>query len=144
MSKKIVGKVADLIDNRSLVFNKGSNAGVTKNMIFRVLDPVGREVKDPDNGKVIGHVNLPKIEVQVTHVYDKYSIAKTYKFREINVGGSGSLSVGNIFTPPKYVKKYDTFEIDESVQKQIDEKKSIVKIGDVVEQVTEDELAVRE
>jgi hypothetical protein len=136
MTKIIIGKVAELLSDRSLIINRGSNDGVRLNMVFKVYDAVGKEVKDPDTGEDLGRVNLPKIEVAVTHVYEKYSIAQTHKYKEINVGGTWTgVNVANIFTPPKYVKKYETFEIDESTQKKIDEKKSMVKIGDVVEQV---------
>ncbi len=135
---KIVGKVADLLDDRTLIFNRGSKNGVKVNMRFKVYDPVGKEVKDPDSGENLGSVKLPKIEVSITHVFAKYSLAKTFKFKEVNVGGTGPhLNISSIFAPPKYIKKYETFEIDESTQKQIDEKKSIVKKGDAVEQILE-------
>ena len=41
----------------------------------------------------------------------------------------------NILAPPKYVKKYETFEVSEQTKEEIDRAKSIVKVGDTVEQV---------
>jgi hypothetical protein len=134
---KIKGKVADLIDNRTLIINKGSKAGVKDGMIFMVYDATGKTVIDPETGSELGKIKLPKIEVKVTHADDKYSIAETYKYNEVNEGGVNPLiGMPNVFSPPKYVKKYETFDIEPFTKKQLDKEKSIVKVGDTVEQVS--------
>ena len=133
---KIKGKVADLIDSRTLVINKGSKNGVKVGMLFMVYDATGKNVKDPETGEELGKIQLPKIEVKVTHADEKYSIAETHKYREVNTGGINPVvGMPSIFTPPKYVKVYETFEIEETAKKKLDQEKSMVKIGDIVEQV---------
>lgn len=136
MPKKITGEVAELIDDRTLVINRGSKDGVTLGMLFMVYDATGKVVKDPVTGDELGNIKLPKIEVKVTHVDEKYSLAETYKFKEVNVGGVNPLvGIPDLFSPPKYVKKYETFKIDETTKQKLDKEKSIVKIGDAVEQI---------
>jgi hypothetical protein len=143
MSKKLIGKVADLIDNRTLVINLGIADNVRPGMVFMVYDEVGKIVKDPISGVELGRLKVPKIEVKVTHVDNKYSVAETHKFREVNVGGTNQLmAVPNIFAPPRYVKKYETFQIDDTTKRQLDKEKSIVKIGDTVEQIYDAEKAI--
>ena len=136
MGSKITGQVADLIDNRTLVINRGEKDGVATGMLFVVYDATGRVVKDPASGSELGKIKLPKIEVKITHVDEKYSVAETHKYKEINVGGANPLfSVTSVLSPPKYVKQYETFEIEETTKKELDKEKSIVKVGDIVEQI---------
>lgn len=137
MSNKVTGQVADLIDDRTLVINRGEKDGVSLGMLFIVYDATGKVVKDPASGTELGKIKLPKIEVKVTHVDEKYSVAETHKYKEVNVGGVNPLiGATNIFSPPKYVKQYETFEIEETTRKKLDKEKSIVKVGDIVEQIS--------
>lgn len=137
MSNKITGQVADLVDDRTLIINRGTKNGVSVGMLFMVYDATGKIVKDPTTGDELGKIKLPKIEVKVIHADEKYSIAETYKFREVNVGGVNPLlGTQNLFSPPKYVKQYETFEIEPTTKRKLNAEKSLVKIGDIVEQVT--------
>ena len=84
----------------------------------------------------MGHVKLPKIKVKISHVEEKFSIAETYKYKEVNVGGVNTLGgFSSILSPPKYVRRYETFEIDEEYKQSIDKEKSIVEVGDLAEQI---------
>jgi hypothetical protein len=135
---KIVGKVADIVDNRTVVLNVGSKKGVMLNMIFQLLDKDGRKIIDPDTHAVIGSLKLPKIQVRVTYVDEEYSIAETYVFEKVNVGGINSLgSYSNLMAPPKYVKRYETFDIESATKENISKEKSLVKIGDIAELIIE-------
>jgi capsid portal protein len=138
----ITGKVADLIDERTLVINKGKNDGVVNGMRFMVYAAEGKKIKDPDTDKEIGVLKIPKIAVEITKVEDAYSLAETYHYKTINEGGSNT-AFGNItgyLSPPKYVRKYETFAIEEQTKKTIDEQRSIVKIGDIAEQIQEERV----
>lgn len=130
----IKGKVAALIDNRTLVLNIGQTSGVTKGMRFMIYDAKGKEIRDPDTNKALGMLRLKKVPVEVTEVATDYSTAETYRYEEKNEGGTG-LAMSAYLTPPKYVKKYETFEIDENAKKQIALEKSLVKPGDLAEQI---------
>lgn len=134
----ISGRVVDIIDNRTLALNVGSEAGVELDMIFQILKDDGKEIKDDKTGEVLGRVKLPKIKVKIIHVDEKFSVAETYKYREINKGGINTLSgMSSIFSPPKYVRQYETFEIDEQQKQEIDKERSMIKIGDLAEQIKE-------
>lgn len=137
----IKGKVVDIIDNRTIAINIGSKNGAKLGMTFLVLKDEGKEIHDPDTGELLGKVKLPKIKVKVMQVETKFSLAETYEYENINVGGINTLSnVTSILTPPKYIKKYKTFEIDNEQRAKISEEQSIVKIGDSVEQIEEGNL----
>jgi len=136
----IVGKVAALLDERGLVINRGSRDGVKKPMRFMIYAAHGKKIIDPDTKAELGELKLSKLAVQVVEVFPTYSIAETYKFRTVNEGGESNLFGGltGYLSPPKYVKKYETFSIEEHTKKQIDEEKSIIKIGDIAEELLEE------
>lgn len=141
----IQAKVADLIDDRTLVLNKGSKSKVKIGMRFMLFDANGKKIIDPDSKKELGKLKIPKVAVEVKEVYAYYCVAETYKYKTVNTGGRNSalMSLGYL-QAPKYVRKYETFSIEDSTKKAINEHKSIVKIGDIaeelqVEQSTEEE-----
>lgn len=138
----IKGRVAQILNERELVINRGSCDGVALGMKFAVLDPRGQDIKDPDTGDPLGSLHRPKVEVQVTRVEERLAVARTFKYREVNVGGRGLDSaalggVAGIFAPPKYVRKYDTFRSEDALWKDLPEDESYVKLGDPVEQILE-------
>ena len=59
-------------------------------MRFAVLDPAGENVQDPDTGEILGSVQRPKVQVEITQVSDKIAVARTYRSYGVNVGGDGS------------------------------------------------------
>lgn len=136
---KITAKVAKILDNRTLVINAGSDKNVRLGMKFLISSSVGSEVKDPDSEEVLGEVAIPKIRVSIVRVDSKYSIAETFEYQTINEGGSipTSMTLTKIFEPPKLVKRYKTFELEESQKRSIDEEKSVVKVGDIAEEIEE-------
>jgi hypothetical protein len=74
----IEGKVAAILNERDLVINKGSEAGVEAGMKFKVIEPSLR-ITDPDTGESLGTLTREKIRVQIVEVSLKYSIGKTYE-----------------------------------------------------------------
>ncbi len=136
----IKAKVADLIDERTLILNKGKKQGVRVGMKFMIYAASDKKIIDPDTKKEIGTYKQSKLSVEVSSVEEHYAIAETYRYRTVNEGGTNSAlgSVGGFLSPPKYVRKYETFSIEEVTRKKIDEARSIIKIGDVAEQFEED------
>ena len=132
------GKVAKILDERTLVLNIGADKGAAQGMKFLVTSADESEVRDPDTHEVLGVVSVPKVRVQVVKVDSKYSVAETYEYTTVNEGGHGtvtSLALGKMFEPPKLVKKYKTFAADGEQRQEIDEAKSVIKIGDIAEEI---------
>lgn len=131
------GKVAALLDNRTLAINIGEASGVREGMKFRVLDSSNQTIKDPETGETLGKLKLTKAHVKTIKVEEKYCIAETYRHETINEGGTIP-SFSKLLQPPKLVKRYETFSISASDRVKLTEEQSRVKIGDEVEQVPED------
>lgn len=132
----IKGYVAKIINTTSLVINKGTEDGVRTGMIFQVLDKNTEEIIDPITKESLGGIERVKIEVKVTVVKEKISIAETYRTTRVNVGGSGvsMLDLASAFSPPKYVDRKETLKTDEETWEDLPEEKSKVKTGDPVVQ----------
>jgi hypothetical protein len=79
VTDRIRGLVAQVIDDRTLVINRGSDHGVQVGMRFAVLNPEGVDVVDPETGKSIGSVDVEKILVKVVRVEPKLAKARTFR-----------------------------------------------------------------
>ena len=133
------GKVARVLNEREVAINRGSNDGVEIGMKFNILDPESQEIRDPDTNEALGFIERPKSRVRVTQVHDRVSVAETFRFRKVNVGGDG---VGwGMFQPPKWEKRYETFSENGAKPKAKGgaEFSKRVSIGDPVVQIIEAE-----
>jgi hypothetical protein len=135
--KPIEAKVAEILSTRSLVLNAGKEQGVQDGMVFVILNRKGEHILDPDTGLELGSLRLPKIRVQVAFVYDRMSVAKT--FRTISTGGFG-FQIPDIFLPTMRVTRPETLRSSEhlSADADLDESESLVKVGDPAIEVMED------
>lgn len=143
MTQPIRGKVARLLNAREIVINKGTTDGVVVGMYFDVMDVNEADIVDPDTGESLGSIERSKISVKIIHVQEKLSVAATYRSERVNLGGSGvdleaAIGLGPVaraLMPPKWVTKYETFEIRGDSLTPFEEKNSLVKIGDPVVQI---------
>ncbi len=137
MTDPIRAKVARILNSRELIINRGSQSGVKMGMRFAVLDPAGENVQDPDTGEILGSVQRPKVQVEITQVSDKIAVARTYRSYGVNVGGVGSPigDVARLFTPPQMVTRYETLKVEGADWEPLTEAQSIVKVGDPVVQI---------
>ena len=147
MSDPIRGKVARILNSREVALNVGANDGVELDMCFNILDRKLEDILDPDSKQQLGSIERPKVQVKVTYVQDKLSLASTFRTTQVNTGGTGSLGFGVLsraLLPPKWETKYETFKTDVNTWEDLDERESFVKVGDPVVQVlhtnTEDEF----
>jgi hypothetical protein len=142
MSERLRGAVAALLTDRELVINLGSEQGVVAGMKFAVLNRQGIDIKDPETEEPIGSVEVPKVIVEVARVEPRLSVARTFKKRQVNVGGKGlgALGMTNLFEPPKWVDEWESLRTDQKPQiKELPESASYVERGDPVVQVVDDE-----
>lgn len=141
MSERIEAMVAQIMNARDLVLNKGSEDGVDVGMRFAILNRKGADIKDPETDEVLGSVELPKTFVKVVSTKPRLSIART--FREFRVPG-GSLwpmsALSGLTNPPR--TKVETLMTDEArLQDELDEHESFVKIGDPAVQMVGEEFS---
>jgi hypothetical protein len=75
----IVGSVARIEDQYTLIINRGSEHGTKLEMVFAVMAGGGDQILDPETGKVIGELPAEKLRVKVVDVQPKYSRAVTFR-----------------------------------------------------------------
>jgi hypothetical protein len=76
----IEGAVAQVLNARELVINRGRLHGVTRGACFSVLSSDRRlvDIKDPDTKEVLGSITREVLQVKVVDVLDNMCIAKTF------------------------------------------------------------------
>lgn len=127
MAELIRGKVAQIISERSLAINRGSQHGVTEGMEFVVLGPAA-EIIDPDTSEHLGGIERHKVKVRATTVAAKFSICST--FSPSNVG---FLTAANVFSEPKPAPTLKSKDSDYVAP--LSPEESFVEVGDEVRQV---------
>lgn len=130
---KIEGKVAEIVSDRELILNRGSDHGVEKGMYFNILDTATDSIKDPDSGEVLGGFKRIKISVVAVEVGPKITLAQTFRSKRVNVGGHG-INFGSAFTEPRYVDRMETLKLDPEAPRPIGPSESAVNVGDPFEQ----------
>ena len=75
-------KVIDIINKFNIIINYGSNDGAFEGQEIRI-STVGDEIFDLD-GKSLGNIEIIKDELEITKVYDIFSICKKMIVNEIN------------------------------------------------------------
>jgi hypothetical protein len=130
----IEGKVAAILNEREIIINKGSDAGVVPNMIFGILE-VTEGIKDPDTGEDLGKFEFIKIKVKAVDVQPKLAVCRTYETYQINVGGTGRFFVPDIFGPSQWVTKVKTLQYKDAPFQPLREEGSYVRVGDKVREL---------
>ena len=77
MDAPIEGKVAKILDDKTLVLNVGRAAGVTQGTVFCIYAPVD-DVTDPDTGESLGAWEAVKGYVQATHPQERLTVCRTF------------------------------------------------------------------
>ncbi len=90
MTKIIVGKVAKILDEYSIVVNVGRNDGVTEGMVFVVFTQSSDEIKDPDSGETLGTLENVKDYVSAVHIQDKFATCVAKEVKRIPEEGESS------------------------------------------------------
>lgn len=120
----IQGKVARILNERDLVINKGSIAGVKEGMIFAILEST-IEITDPDSGDSLGSITREKIRIRIVDVEGQFSVGKTY---ETYRSGSYPASIAAVIGSPTKVR---TLRLGINLSSSGDENDALVDIGDL-------------
>lgn len=70
-------KVIKIVNDTTLVLKGGKTDGVTVGDKYRIMDQTGDILIDPDTEEEVGRLPVYKAVVEITDVYEKYSIARS-------------------------------------------------------------------
>lgn len=73
--------VVKLLTDDELLLNVGTDGGAEVDQLFRILDPMTMDVKDPFTGESLGSVERVKAKVRVVEVGERVSIARVHPGR---------------------------------------------------------------
>ena len=125
----IKGKVAEIIDEYTVVINRGQEHGVEEDMRFVIYEP-GEEIKDPDTGESLGNFEYVKAKIEVVNVQEKFSTAKTYETHTV------TMPVIQALTLVQGQTMRNELPLDEETKRKLPERqRTSVKIGDLVRQI---------
>lgn len=97
------GQVADILNDREVVINLGSQNGIESGHKFVVFS-LGDEIPDPNTGESLGRLELIKGRGEVVHVQQKMCTIKTYEYT------MAPLSVSSVLDSMDQRKVYRSFE----------------------------------
>lgn len=139
MPSRIEGSVAQVLNAREVVINRGQTHGVESGMRFAILNRHGAGITDPDTGEPLDSVEVEKTVVKIVRVYERSAVGRT--FRTVTSGSFGAASaLQEMFAPAR--REYETLKTDEKMYvEELDEAESYVKRGDPVVQVTGEEFS---
>lgn len=76
-NNKFQAIIAEIINENTIVINKGSNDGVQKGQKFLVYAESKNEIKDPVTKENLGKLEIVKGKGEVIHVQDRLSTIKS-------------------------------------------------------------------
>lgn len=134
-------RVATIFNDRELALNAGSAQGVVAEDVYRILSATPHKIVDPETKEELGEIVHTKAVVRVYEVQERFSLARTFRSRRVNVGGQGGglTTFSKMFEPPEYEVRVETLRRNPNVgPQQIKPEQLAVAVGDVAEKVTGD------
>lgn len=128
----IEGKIAKIIDDITVVINRGYLHGVEDGMRF-IIYQRGDEIFDPDNMESLGFFEHVKAKVAITNVSEKFSTARSDEIEVITIDPAlyGGLSLDLFKTRTERVTK--RLPLEKSVSTNIPV--NVIKEGDFVREI---------
>lgn len=125
----ITGKVARILGDEEVVLNVGSEDGVEEDMEF-VIFSESDHIIDPDTGEDLGAIEIVKGRVEVYHVMEKISRARTltYQVRVPSPYERTFLGMGRLLAPD-YETRRRKLQVGEDQVSPLDEDLA-VRVGD--------------
>jgi hypothetical protein len=129
----IEGRVAQILNHRELIINRGRNDGVAHGMTFEILIGEPLQVNDPETGESLGILERTKASVRASEVHDKFAVCQRRQRiarRESRVAPEG-------FFAPK--SRGSPTVADETNVDLLSEEEQEIKVGDRVKQTSQTE-----
>ncbi len=138
-NKRVEGRVAQILNERELVINIGSEMGVKRGMKFAILAPKPLEIVDPETKVVLDHLDREKVRVAATEVRPKVTVCKTYKTRIVGGIDLRGFSAMREAMTPLHEEVETLRATNSSFPPPLSPEESYVKINDRVVQVLDDD-----
>lgn len=137
---RIQGLVTQIVSNREVILNRGTEHGLKRGSYVAVLDPNTESVRDPETGDDLGGLRRIKAVLRVVDVAPKIALAQTFRTRRVRVGGGmGMLGMANTLAEPKYETRIETLQLDPQISTPISAEDSAIATKDPFEVVTAEE-----
>jgi hypothetical protein len=125
-------KIAAVLNDREVaVSGEGVESVETDDILVVRSEP--REILDPDTQEVVGSITDVKAVVKVYEVQDRMLLARTFRQRKTNVGGSYANALSQLMSPPKWEIRTETLRRDRGRRDDLSEQDAVVRAGDPVE-----------
>ena len=93
VASAVEGKVAEVLNDREVVINRGEDHGVKLGTRFKLMETL--RIKDPDTRDIIGEITREKLRLKVVHLEQSMSIARTYESYKYG-GGLADLALQSL------------------------------------------------
>lgn len=135
-TERLEGRVATIIDYKTLVINIGKEKGVKRGMKFAVLAETSLDIIDPDSHRILDSIDREKIRVEAVEVRDLVTVCKTYRTKKIPGGPLYHPDLADFARPPREIEETLSIEED-SLPSPLPEEDSYVKVNDRVLQTVD-------
>lgn len=133
---RVEGRVAQVLDERRLVLNRGRVDGVQVGMRFEVKAGAPVEIRDPETDEVLDVIDRVKVRVEATEVRERITVCTTYEYRHI--GAALGLDLDTVLGPRR--KTPVTIQPERSVAlPPLDPEQAYIRKGDRAIQIVEPE-----
>lgn len=133
------GKVTNILNDRELAINLGSERAVVEGDVFEVIGEP-QQVCDPDTKEPLGEVDPSRIKVRVFEVHGKFAVARTFETYVAEIDEPSYPFLINVFPPPRPTRRIR--RVKKLLQPQIvsgyprfTEEGAYIKEGDKVRQI---------
>lgn len=137
---RIRGQVAQVLNARELVINRGSNDGVQIGMRFAVLNRHGSDIRDPESGEVLGSVEVEKAVVKIVRVQERLAVGRTFRTLRTTGGPLSSFAeTMEMLSRPTRVQTESLKAAGKEDRLELPAEESLIRVGDPVVETRGDE-----
>lgn len=130
---RIRGQVAQVLNERELVINRGSSDGVQVGMRFAILNRQGANIEDPETGETLGSVEIEKAIVKIVRAHDRLSVGRT--FRTLRRPGGPLAGIGEaieLMSRPSRTEVETLRAAGKEDRLELSPDESLIRVGDPV------------
>jgi hypothetical protein len=127
---RIRGQVAQVLNERELVINRGSDDGVKAGMRFAILNRQGTDIRDPETGESLGSVEIEKAIVKIVRAHNRLSVGRT--FRTLRRPGGPLAGIAELVSRPSRTEVETLRAAGKEDRLELNPEESLIRVGDPV------------